>query len=135
MDVMQDDGTAKAMPFRYIADALSLTEAEARVIEEVKPYAGGSLDVESAKKVRIQDVFPCADELSEKWWRAKIVLTAIDEKTQEEKETAWTMLAQAGDFHSAVERIEKGMKGSLADWRLVKLEETQIMDVFVYKKA
>lgn len=134
MDVMQDDGTAKATSFRYIVDALSFTEAEARVIEEVKPYTSGNLDVEVEKKVRIHEILPSTDEQADKWWRAKIMLITINEKTAEEKETACTILVQAADFQQAVKSLNDGMRLNLADWRISKLEETQIVDIFMYQK-
>lgn len=134
MDVMQEDGTTKSMPFRYIVDALNFTEAEARVIEEVKPYTSGSLDVEVEKKVRLAEIFPSTDEVDDKWYKVKLLYVTIDEKTHTEKETPANILVQAGDFHKAVKNLEKGMSGSLMDWRIVKLEETQIVDVFAYKR-
>lgn len=133
MDVMQDDGMTKSVPFRYIVDALNFTEAEARVIEEVKPYTSGSLDVEVEKKVRISEIFPDASEQADKWYKAKLMFITIDEKTQTEKETPANILVQAGTFDGALERLRKGMSGSLMDYRVAKLEETQIMDVFVYR--
>lgn len=135
MDVMQEDGTTKSMPFRYIVDALNFTEAEARVIEEVKPYTRGSLDVEVEKKVRLAEIFPSTDEMDDKWYKVKLLYVTIDEKTQTEKETPANILVQADDFHKAVKNLEKGMSGGLMDWRIVKLEETQIVDVFAYLHA
>lgn len=134
MDVMQDDGTTKAKTFRYIVDALNFTEAEVRVIEEVKPYTSGNLDVEVEKKVCIAEIFPDEREQADKWYKAKLMFITIDEKTQTEKETPMNILVQAGTFHDAMKGLEKGMSGSMMDWRIAKLEETQIVEVYGYKQ-
>lgn len=42
------------------------------------------------------------------------------------------MLVQAGTFHEAVAQFDKGMKGSLMDYRIASVQETKIMDVFRY---
>ena len=60
----------------------------------------------------------------------RCLFITIDEKTQTEKEIANNMLVQASTFHEAVENFDKGMKGSLMDYRIASLQETKIMDVF-----
>ena len=134
MDVVQDDGTTRAMPFRYIVDALSFTEAEARVIEEVKPYTSGNLDVDVEKKVRLSEIFTSTESQDDKWYKVKLLFITIDERTMQEKETPANILVQAGNFKRAVARLEQGMSGSLVDYRIATVEETQIVDVFSYVK-
>ncbi len=132
MDVMQDDGTTKPLPFVYLVDALNFTEAESRVIEEVKPYAHGNLDVTDIKRVKYAEIFPSDSDVADKWYKVRCLFITLDEKTQTEKEIANNMLVQAGTFHDAVENFGKGMKGSLMDYRIASLAETKIMDVFRY---
>lgn len=132
MDVMQDDGTTKPLPFVYLVDALNFTEAESRVIEEVKPYAHGKLDVTDIKRVKYAEIFPSDSDVADKWYKVRCLFITLDEKTQTEKEIANNMLVQAGTFHDAVENFGKGMKGSLMDYRIASLAETKIMDVFRY---
>ena len=132
MDVMQDDGTTKPLPFVYLVDALNFTEAESRVIEEVKPFAHGNLDVTDIKRVKYAEIFPSDSDVADKWYKVRCLFITLDEKTQTEKEIANNMLVQAGTFHDAVENFGKGMKGSLMDYRIASLAETKIMDVFRY---
>ena len=45
IDQMQDDGTTKSVNLKYLVDAFTFTEAEDRIIEEVKPFTRGNLEV------------------------------------------------------------------------------------------
>lgn len=132
MDVMKDDGTTKLETFVYLVDALNFTEAESRIIEEVKPYTSGNLDVTDIKRVKFAEIFPCDSDVADKWYKVRCLFITLDEKTQVEKEIANSMLVQAGTFHAAVENFDKGMKGSLMDYRIASVQETKIMDVFRY---
>lgn len=132
MDVMKDDGTTKPETFVYLVDALNFTEVESRIIEEVKPYTSGNLDVTDIKRVKFAEIFPCDSDVADKWYKVRCLFITLDEKTQVEKEIANSMLVQAGTFHAAVENFDKGMKGSLMDYRIASVQETKIMDVFRY---
>ncbi len=132
MDVMKDDGTTKPETFVYLVDALNFTEAESRIIEEVKPYTSGNLDVTDIKRVKFAEIFPSDSDVADKWYKVRCLFITLDEKTQVEKEIANSMLVQAGTFHTAVENFDKGMKGTLMDYRIASVQETKIMDVFRY---
>ena len=98
MDVMQDDGITKPQSFIYLVDALNFTEAESRIIEEVKPYTSGNLDVTDIKRVKYAEIFPCDSEVADRWYKVRCLFITLDEKTQTEKEIANNMLVQAGPF-------------------------------------
>ncbi len=132
MDVMQDDGTTKPQPFVYLVDALNFTEAESRIIEEVKPYTSGKLDVTGIKRVKYSEIFPSDSDTADRWYKVRCLFITLDEKTQTEKEIANNMLVQAATFHEAVENFGRGMKGTLMDYRIAAVQETKIMDVFRY---
>ena len=43
------------------------------------------------------------------------------------------MLAQASNLKDAIAVLEEGMKGTLADYEIASVTETQLMDVFSYE--
>jgi len=114
----------------YLVDALSFTEAEKRLIDEMKPFISGEFKVSGIRRAKINEMF--FNEKGDKWYRAKVVFVSLDEEKGVEKLTAVTMYAQADTFKGAVEEIEKGMSGSMADYRIKSLTETNIEDVFKY---
>lgn len=132
MDVMQNDGMTKSETFVYLVDALTFKEAEDRIIEECKPFTSGNLEVAAVKKVRINDMYLSDEDTADRFYRVKLAIVTIDEKTQTEKETPVVLMVQASDFEDAVNRLKKEMSGSLVDWRIVNFTETKIEDVYQY---
>lgn len=123
-----ETGTQKKVTEAYLVDAMSFTEAENRIIEEITPYIVGEFEVAAVKKARISELF--IDPEGDKWYRAKVMFITIDEKTGVEKKAASTMLVQASDFQRAVKNLEDGMKGTMSDWEINTISETLLMDVF-----
>jgi hypothetical protein len=116
----------------YLIDALSFTEAEARIIEEMKPFISGEFQVANIKRAKINEMF--FNENGDKWYRAKVNFITLDEEKGVEKRTAVSMMVQASDIHEALKGITEGMKGSMADYEIATITETLIMDVFKYGK-
>ena len=127
IDQVQEDGATKKVPQKYLVDAISFKEAEDKIIEEVSPYTSGSLDVDAVKKVKINEFFYGEGDM---WYKVKAMYITIDEKTQAEKETSMFAMVLSSSFESALSTFLTNMKGSLCDYRIVKIEETKILDVF-----
>ena len=126
-----EDGSITKVNEAYLIDALSFTEAEERINEEMKPYISGEFLVADIKRARISELFE--NESGDRWYRSKIYFISLDEEKGVEKRIATTMYAQASSVKDALEVIEKGMKGTLADYEIAAITETNIMDVFPYK--
>jgi len=114
----------------YLVDALTFTEAEERIIEEMKPFISGEFQVANIKRTRINEMF--FNENGDKWYRSKVNFITLDEEKGVEKRTGVTMMVQASDMKGALEGIIEGMKGTMADYEIATLAETLIMDVFKY---
>ena len=54
---MLETGVQKTVTEPYLVDALSFTEAEARIIEEIKPYISGEFTISDIKRVKYSDTF------------------------------------------------------------------------------
>lgn len=114
----------------YLVDALSFTEAEERIIEEMKPFISGEFSVANIKRVKINEMFFHDD--GDKWYRVKVNYITLDEEKGMEKKVPVAMMVQASDIKQALERHTEGMKGSMADYDVATITETLIMDVFKY---
>lgn len=126
----KENGETAKVTEPYLVDALSFTEAEERLIEELAPYVSGEMTVADIKRTRIADLF--INHEGDRYYQAKIAYITIDEKSGTEKMTTIKSIAQATDFDEALTVIKKGMEGTLADWKIVELKETLIMDIFPY---
>lgn len=129
-DKMLENGTVKKTTEKFLVDALSFAEAEARTTEERTPYMSGDFDVRAAKKTKIAEIFNIG---AERYWLVKVAFITIDERTVVEKRTISQILVGAADFSNAIEVFNEGMKGTMADFEIVSLSETPIMDVFTAK--
>ena len=127
-DKMMENGVPKKVNEPYLVDALSFTEAEARIIEEQTPFISGDFSINAVKRTKISEIF--WDDTADKWYMAKVAFITIDEKTAVEKKTTTLILVAGSDFKGAYDNFMDGMKGTMADFELVSLAETPIMDVY-----
>lgn len=123
-----ETGQQKPVTDPFLVDALTFTEAEARIIEEVTPYITGTFDVTAVKKVKIAEIF--YDETGDKWYYVKYNMITIDEKTAMEKKQLITVLVQASEFQKAIDNFMENMKSTMADFEIASVTETKILDVF-----
>jgi hypothetical protein len=132
---VMEDGLQKKVNENYVVDALSFSEAEERIIEEMSHYISGEFDVMDIKKATYKEIFFSDDEMADKWYKAKLDFVTLDEKTEKEKHSMVTYLVQAGSFNGAVKNIEEVMGGTMIDYFISSVSETKLMDVYEYKKA
>ena len=128
IDKTTADGVIKTSTENYLVDALSFTEAEARITEEMQPYISGEFKVDSVKRVRVSEMF--FDETGDRWYKAKVNFVALDEKKGVEKRTASYMYVQATEFSKALQNLMEGMKGTMSDFEVASITETTLLDGF-----
>ena len=126
----QEDGRQKPITEQYVVDALSFSEAEASILEEMKVYISGDYKITDIRPAAYHEVFFSDMDKDDKWYKAKLQFLTIDEKTEKEKRTTVTYLVQAASLNGAVKNIEDVMGSTAIDYDLVSINETQIMDVF-----
>ena len=125
---MLDTGAIKSVTEPYLVDALSFTEAEARITKEMEPFVSGELTVTAVRKVRFEDVL--YHEGGDRWYKVKINMITIDEKTGAEKRSASFSLVQASEFKLALDYFLEAMKSVLFDFEIVNITEMAYIDVF-----
>lgn len=130
-----ENGTTKKVTEPYLVDALSFTEAESRIIEEVTPFISGEFIVSDIKRAKYTELFDSDDSRDDRWFKCKLSFITLDEKSGAEKKTFSVVLVQASDLRRAVTQLDRGMKGSMADYAIVSMTETAIMDVFPFAEA
>ena len=127
-DKTLETGVVKTVTEPYLVDALSFTEAEARITEEMQPYISGEFTVSTVRRVNLSDVF--RNDSGDRWYKVKTNFITIDEKTAVEKKTASFQLVQASEFKEALEVFMEGMKDTMADFEIASITETPLMDVY-----
>lgn len=129
-----DDGLQKKVTENYVVDALSFTEAEKRIMEEMSSYISGEFTVKDIKIAPYGEIFFSDEEMADRWYKCKLQFITIDEKTEKEKRSTVYYLVQAASFDGAVKNINDVMNGTMIDYNKSNISETKIMDVFEYTK-
>ena len=127
-----ENGMNKKVTESYLVDALSFTEAEARIIEEMTPFISGEFTVSDIKRANYSELFPSEEDTADRWFKCKLFFITLDEKSGAEKKTSTQVLVQAADLRDAVKKLDEGMKGTMADYKIASVAETAIMDVYPY---
>ena len=127
-----ENGQNKKVTEPYLVDALSHTEAEARIIEEMTPYISGEFTIAGIVPAKYSEIFFSDEEAADRWYKCRLAYLTIDEKSGAEKRTMTNVLVQASDLRDAVKKLDEGMKGSMADYLILSVAETPIMDVYPY---
>ena len=90
---MQENGFPKKVTEPYLVDALSFTEAESRIIEEIRPFITGDFTVTGIKRAKFADSF--LNNEGDRYFKVKIYFITLDEKSGAEKKIPAQMLVQA----------------------------------------
>lgn len=128
---MTESGKTVKVTDPYLVDALTCTEAEARIIEEVTPFISGEYNVLNVGKTKISEIF--WNETGDRFYKVKVNFITLDEKTAVEKRSASYILVQASTFADALANFNKGMKGTMSDYEIESIAETKIVDVYRYQ--
>jgi hypothetical protein len=128
---MTESGKTIKVTDPYLVDALTCTEAEARVVEEITPFVSGDFNVLKVSKTKVSEIF--WDESGDKFYKVKVNFITIDEKTAVEKKSASFIIVQASTFAEALANFNNGMKGTMADYEIEAITETKIVEVYKYQ--
>jgi hypothetical protein len=118
----------------YLVDALSFTEAEKRIIKEIRPFVSvGELEVVNIRRARIAELFLHEEAEDDRYFRAKVNFITVDEKSGSEKKTSATMIVKSDSLPNAVTELKAQLDSQMASYEIAAVTDTQILDVFQYE--
>jgi len=127
-----ESGKEKKVSETFLVDALSFTEAESRIIEETRPFAGGEMKVTAIRLANVAELFASDEAQDDKWYRVKAAFVTLDEKSGKERRSSWYAMVQASTTERAERLFHERMKGTMSDYRVESITETAIMNVFPF---
>ncbi len=127
---VDDDGRERKVSEVYLVDAITFTDAETRIIQQLQTMVRGEFTVDNIKKSNIIEIFP--HENGEWWYKAKIAIVTIDDKAGKEKKINNYFLVAADDIKEALQRLEDGLSYILVPYQATSLAVCNIVDVFPY---
>lgn len=126
----QEDGSEKMVNELYVVDALSFTEAEASIIDNMSVYVSGEFKVANINPANYNEIFFSGNDDDDLWFKARLAFITIDEKKDKEKRTYVNYLIQAKCIERAKRYVDEVMGKTMNDYELKSLSETKIFDVF-----
>ena len=125
-----ETGGQKITTEPYLVDAMSYTEAESRITEEMSAYISEEFKITNIKMANYAEIHPF--ENADRWFKSKVSLLAYDEESGKERKTSMYLLVQANDVKEAFDNTTGVMKGTMGDYTIPAISESPIMDVFPY---
>ena len=133
-DKTMEDGRDKKVTEVYTVEALSFTEAESAITEEMLHYASGEFDVKAITRAPYGEIFFSDADSDDRWYKAKLAFITIDGKTGKEKRSNVVYLVQAESLDKARQYVKDVMAKTMVDYEVISISETPLLDVFEHKK-
>lgn len=130
----QEDGSDKLVNELYVVDALSFTEAEASIIDNMAVYVSGELKIANINPANYNEIFFSGNDDDDLWFKARLAFITIDDKNKE-KRTYVNYLIQAKSIERAKRYVDEVMGKTIIDYELKSLSETKIFDVFEHEPS
>jgi hypothetical protein len=128
----ETSGKEKKVNEPYLVDAVSFTEAENRIHQELEQMIRGDFQVTNIRKANYTDIFPF--ENADRWFKCKVSYVMVDEGAGKEKKVSNQMLVMGNDLKEAYDNLMTSLEGMTIDFNVLGINESPIMDVFPYFK-
>ena len=120
----------KTVTEAYLVDAVSYTDAEARLYQEIAANTP-DFEITDISRMKLDDVF-FSEDGGDVWFKVKAMFITDDEKTGKQKKTPSLMLVNAETPKQAYERVELSLKTALDPFEITDVNTTKILDIFPF---
>ena len=125
------NGSERNVTEVYMLDAVTFTDAEARIIHQMQQIVKGEFTVVDIRKSKISEVFIYNN--GEWWFRVVINLVTVDEKEGKEKKVKAWYLINADDMKEALQRLEECLAFLVIPYFVSSMSVSLIADIFPYE--
>ena len=132
-DKVQEDGTSKRVTETRTVDALTFTEAESVITDEMSKYITGVFEVKNINPAQYKEVCFTDRSKDDRWFKVKVAFITLDEKTEKEKANNVIYLVQADRNETANTYINEELGRAMLDFRIISSVETKILDVIKHE--
>lgn len=128
-DKTMEDGSTKKVTETYVVDAISFTEAESRLTNELSGFSK-DFSVIAEKIAPYREVLFSDNADNDKFYKVKVQIITLNEKTLKEQRASLYLLVQAGSVEGARKFIDEFYKDSMSDYVICSITDTPTIDVF-----
>ncbi|MFT5861247.1 MAG: hypothetical protein ACI865_003369 [Flavobacteriaceae bacterium] len=125
-----DNGALKRVSEPYLLAAMTFTDAEARIYEELGAVIRGEFNVVGIAKTEIHDIFAYDD--ADVWYKCKVRYDNLDADTEKTKKVTQNFLVSASSVKEAYERIEESLSTMMVDFEIPSIMVSPIVEIFPF---
>ena len=127
-----ENGTLKRVNEPYLLAAMTFTDAEARIYEELGSVIRGEFMVTGITRTDLQDIFQYEDSAT--WFKCKITYGVDEEDGTSKKKVAQNFLVSAADVKEAYVRMEESLATLMIDYQVLSIMASPIVEIFPYRE-
>lgn len=127
-----ESGSFKRVSEPYLLSAMTFTDAEARIYEELGTFIRGEFSVMGITREDIQDIFQYDD--ADSWFKCKISYDNIDDDGDKKRTVTQNFLVSAKTVKDSYERIEESLETLMLDYQIISIIASPIVEIFPYKE-
>ncbi len=125
-----ENGTFKRVSEPYLLAAMSFTDAEARIYEELGSRIRGEFNVVGISRTELHDIFVYDD--ADVWYKCKITYDKVDEDGEKSKKITQQFLVSAHSVKDAFDRIQESMAAYMVDFEIPSITVSPIVEIFPF---
>ena len=125
-----ENGTFKRVSEPYMLAAMTFTDAEARIYEELGALIRGEFTVVGIARTDVHDIFAYDD--SETWYKCKVTYDKIDDEGDKKKTISQNYLVTAPNVKEAYIRVQESLSTLMIDFKITIFAESPIVELFPY---
>lgn len=127
-----DNGALKRVTEPYLLAAMTFTDAEARIYEELGSVIRGEFNVVAISRTEVHDIFAYGD--SGIWYKCKVTYESMDADTERSKRVSQNFLVEGNSVQEATNRLQDNLKGLMVDFQIPSVSVSPIVDIFPYSE-
>jgi len=126
-----DNGTFRRVAESYMLAAMTFTDAEARIYEELGSSIRGEFLVMGIARTDLQDIFQYDD--SKTWFKCKVSYDKVDDEADKKKTITQNFLVSSDTVKEAYERIQESLASLMIDFTITAITASSIVEIFPYR--
>jgi hypothetical protein len=127
-----DNGNLKRVSEPYLLAAMTFTDAEARIYEELGAVIRGEFNVVGISRTELNDIFAYDD--TEMWYKCKVRYESVDADSEKGKKVIQNFLVSASNVKEAFDRINESLHGMMVDFEIPSIVLSPIVEIFPYNE-
>ncbi|MCH2224821.1 MAG: DUF4494 domain-containing protein, partial [Crocinitomicaceae bacterium] len=125
-----DNGALKRVSEPYLLAAMTFTDAEARIYEELGQIIRGEFNVVGIARTEIHDIFAYED--ADVWYKVKIRYESADAESEKARKVNQNFLVSANSVKEAYERIQESLSTLMVEFEIPSIIVSPIVEIFPY---